>query len=329
MVGQGGKDAVQEPFERYWGGYYWGVMAAALGLALATQYPWDHRGDLYADLLFVTWTAAMYAVSTRWPSWARLVHAIGVIPILAFYAVQTDTAIPLDYHAELYVLLAFFPIYTATAMTGAIGFTGTALLAAALGFPLIQDPPLVLIALFFWSLGGLLGLGYYRLAAKLREFHRTLLEQALADPLTGLRNRRALEEDFTRLQALAKREGKSLVFTLWDVNDLKAINDRYGHAAGDRVLRKFARILRQTLRRSDALYRIGGDEFAGLHVGLKNPDRMLDRVRQQFPWASSGWVDATHLDFKAAYRKADERMYRDKARKPEGLAKLTREETIH
>jgi len=132
--------------------------------------------------------------------------------------------------------------------------------------------------------------------------------------------------DVRGLEALARREGKRLVFTLWDVNNLKAINDLYGHAAGDRVLKKFAKILREALRQSDALYRIGGDEFAGLHVGLEDPEAMLARVREQFPWASSGWVDATELDFQAAYRRVDERMYRDKAQKPEELARFTRED---
>ena len=316
-----------EPFEHYWGGYYWWVMAAVMALAIVTQQPWNHRGDLYADLLFLAWTAAMYAASKRWPFWARLIHALGVLPVLAFYTVQTETAIPPEYHPVLYVLLAFFPIYTTAAMMGVLGFAASALLAAGLGAHLIREPPLATIAFFFWSLAGLLGLGYYRLAAMLKHYHETLLSQALTDPLTGLRNRRALEEDFTRLQALAKREKKRLIFTLWDVNNLKQINDMYGHAAGDRVLKKFARILREALRQSDALYRIGGDEFAGLHVGLEDPDGMLERVRQQFPWASSGWVDATETDFKTAYREVDKRMYRDKAHKPEELAQFTREET--
>ena len=326
MAGRSSKDLIREPFERHWGAYYWWVMAAALAIALVTQYPWKHRGDLYTDALFLGWTLVLFAASRRWPFWSRLVHALGVLPILAFYTAQTNTAIPPEYHAELFVLFAFFPIYTATAMVGAPGFAAAALLAAVIGFPLIEEPPLVPVAFFFWSLAGLLGLGYYRMAAQLREFHRALLDQALADPLTGLRNRRALEEDFTRLQALAKREKKRLIFTLWDVNDLKKVNDKYGHAAGDRVLKKFARILREALRQSDALYRIGGDEFAGLHVGLEDPEAILARVREQFPWASSGWVDATDLDFQIAYRWVDERMYRDKAHKPEQIPKFTREE---
>lgn len=316
----------REVFESYWSTYYWWVMLAALALALATQYPWRHRGDLAADALFALWSGAMYLAARRWPFWARLVHALGVIPILAFYTLQQDTRVPPEYHAELFLLLSLFPIYAATAMLGIWGFAVAALLAGLLGFPLFDEPALLPVAIFYWTLGGLLGLGYYRMVGRLRGFHETLLRQALTDPLTGLRNRRALEEDYAQMQALAKREKKRLVLTLWDVNDLKTINDRYGHAAGDKVLKKFARILKESIRQSDAVYRIGGDEFAGLHLGIEEPDALLERVRRRFPWASSGWVDATDLDFKTAYRTADERMYRDKAHKPEELAKFTREE---
>jgi len=326
MTGRRKSNPRRELFESHWGTYYWWVMVVTLALAILTQYPWRHRGDLYADALFALWTLALYLASRRWPFGARLVHAVGVLPILAFYTAQQDTWVPAEYHAELYLLLAFFPIYAATAMVGVWGFAATAVLAAVLGMQLLDDPALLPIAVFYWTLSGLLGLGYHRMVQKLKDFHENLLNQALTDPLTGLRNRRALEEDFPRLQALAQREEKRLIFTLWDVNDLKAINDLYGHAAGDRVLRKFAEILKSSVRQADALYRIGGDEFAGLHLGLEDPEALLARVRQHFPWASSGWVDATHLDFPAAYRTVDERMYRDKAHKPEELAKFTREE---
>ncbi len=310
----------------FWDVYYWQVMALTLGAAILTQYPWTHRGDLYADALFAAWTLLLYQASHRWPYQARLVHAIGVLFILAFYTLQTDTKVPVEYHAELFLLLTFFPIYAATAMAGFAGFAITAIIAGLIGMPLLDEPELIPIAIFYWTLSGLVGLGYYRMVEKLRVLHANLINQALTDPLTGLRNRRALEEDYPRMQALAQRERKRLVFTLWDINDLKAINDLYGHAAGARVLRKFASILKEAVRQSDALYRIGGDEFAGLHIGLEDPDRMLERIRKQFPWASSGWVDATHLELERAYRIADQNMYRDKANKPDELAKFTLEE---
>lgn len=316
----------REIFEGHWGVYYWRVMAAAMALAFLIQYPWTYRGDLITDALFLAWTGLMLLVARRYPFHARLIHALGIIPLLAFYVRQTDTAVPYEYHAELYVLLAFFPIYAATAMAGLFGFVVSVFLATLLGGPFLKESPIVSIATFFWGLSGLLGLGYYHMARKLEEYHRKLLEQALTDPLTGLRNRRALEEDYRRFQALAKREGKRLVLTLWDVNNLKKINDQYGHEAGDRILKRFARILKESTRKSDALYRIGGDEFVGLHLGLEVPESFLERVRERFPWTSSGWVDATELSYDEAYRRADKLMYRNKEHKLEDLARLTSED---
>lgn len=327
MKRAGNESRRRELFETHWGSYYWWVMLAALGIALAIQFPWDHQSDLLVDALFAGWTLAMYLLSRRHPFEARLVHALGVLPILGLYIFLPDTSIPGDYRLHLYVLLAFFPIYASTAMVGVPGLFFSIFLAAILGLPLIEDPPLIPIAVFFWSLSGLLGLGYYRMVEKLKQFHEDLLTQALTDPLTGLRNRRALEEDFPRLQALAQREGKNLIFTLWDVNNLKHVNDLHGHAAGDRVLRKFANVLKAAVRQSDALYRIGGDEFAGLHIGLDDPDLLLKRVREKFPWAASGWVDATHLTLDQAYRIADDLLYRDKAHKADEIPRLTFEGT--
>jgi len=315
----------RELFENHWGSYYWWVMLAALAIALAVQYPWKYESDIVIDAIFGLWTLAMYLVSLRRPFEARLIHALGVLPILAFYVSLPETIIPAEYRPGLYILLSFFPIYASTAMTGVPGLIASALLAALLGARMIEESALITIAVLFWSLSGLLGLGYYRMVEKLKRFHEDLLTQALTDPLTGLRNRRALEEDFHRLQALARREGKNLIFTLWDVNNLKHVNDLHGHAAGDRVLRKFANALKDAVRQSDALYRIGGDEFAGLHIGLDEPRTLLQRVRERFPWAASGWVDATHLSLEDAYKIADSNLYVDKSGKADELPQLTLE----
>lgn len=327
MAGRFSLPSVGVPAKAFWDRYYWYAQAAVLLLALATQYPWP-PGDLATDGLFLLWTLAGYLAARRYPFAARLVHALGVLPILAFYARRPDTAFPPELHPFAYLLLAFFPIYTATAMAGGRGFAAAALLAWALGAPFLDRAGWVALAFFSWSLTGLVALGYYRLAEQIRVHQRGLEALVLADPLTGLRNRRALEEDFAHLQALARREGKPLVLTLWDVNNLKAINDTYGHQAGDRVLKKFARVLKDTVRQSDSLYRLGGDEFAGLHIGLAAPEQLLERVRRRFPWASAGWIDAGGLSFEEAYRRADRALYRDKAHKPDDLARLTREETV-
>ena len=120
-------------FERYWGSYYWIVMGITLALAFLIQLPWRHRSDIIADAMFLVWTGLCFLASRRWPFHARLVHALGVIPILSFYASQPDTAIPADLGPQLYLLLVFFPIYTATAMVDGLGFALTVFLSWVFG----------------------------------------------------------------------------------------------------------------------------------------------------------------------------------------------------
>ncbi len=90
-----------------------------------------------------------------------------------------------------------------------------------------------------------------------RQFERG----ALLDPLTGLYNRHHLEEIATRVQHLCRRNRQPVSLALLDVDHFKAVNDHYGHLQGDRVLATFAATLRQTIRRSDFAFRLGGDEF--------------------------------------------------------------------
>ena len=102
-------------------------------------------------------------------------------------------------------------------------------------------------------------------------------EQALRDPLTGLLNRRALEEHHAERARLAAADGGALSLVLLDLDHFKRVNDTHGHATGDAVLRDFAATLRQGLRADDALFRIGGEEFALLIPGT-GPEAAVRRV---------------------------------------------------
>ncbi|WP_053043551.1 GGDEF domain-containing protein [Thermus filiformis] len=135
---------------------------------------------------------------------------------------------------------------------------------------------------------------------------------ALNDPLTGLGNRRALELDYDRYRALAQREGNALWVSLWDLDGLKAVNDREGHAAGDRHLQAFARVLKEELREGDGVYRVGGDEFAALHLGLEG-EALAERVRARFPAVSHHpSLACAKLGAPVKRAEADARMYRQK-----------------
>ncbi|MFZ5580790.1 MAG: putative bifunctional diguanylate cyclase/phosphodiesterase [Pseudomonadota bacterium] len=93
-----------------------------------------------------------------------------------------------------------------------------------------------------------------------------LWTEAHIDALTGVYNRRAFDEDWARL--LTNEEGGTLALLLLDCDFFKAINDSYGHDAGDRVLREIARLVSGELRREDRLYRLGGDEFLAILHGV-------------------------------------------------------------
>lgn len=87
---------------------------------------------------------------------------------------------------------------------------------------------------------------------------------AREDPLTGLSNRRQFMEMLTSELARAERSGEGGSMLLIDIDHFKRVNDSYGHLAGDRVLRRVARVMRSRMRVSDTLARLGGDEFAAI-----------------------------------------------------------------
>lgn len=96
---------------------------------------------------------------------------------------------------------------------------------------------------------------------ELESLNRELTTIALRDPLTGLGNRRALEEDLELLQARAIRYGHRYCLALIDIDYFKAYNDAFGHQAGDHALQVVASHLTAQARGGDALYRYGGEEF--------------------------------------------------------------------
>ena len=127
-----------------------------------------------------------------------------------------------------------------------------------------QNLSLVLLGIAgLWT--GLALLGLYRETIRLIRAgihaEQTIRQLSLRDPLTGLANRRFLNENETHLIAGAKRSGKQMAVLAVDLDDFKAVNDEYGHAAGDQVLVTSAERMKQLLRESDVIARFGGDEF--------------------------------------------------------------------
>jgi diguanylate cyclase (GGDEF)-like protein len=154
---------------------------------------------------------------------------------------------------------------------------------------------------------------------------------SLIDPLTGLFNRRYLDQILPKEVSRAKRLSTSLTFAMVDVDDFKSVNNRFGHVEGDWVLREISRLLMENFRASDSIIRFGGDEFLVVMMGTSEDraqialDRLLAALAK---WntenASRGYSlsfscgmssfseDSKVMDVVAL---ADQRMYEHKARK--------------
>lgn len=103
---------------------------------------------------------------------------------------------------------------------------------------------------------------------------------ATIDPLTGLLNRRILEESFEKEISRVQRYSHSLSVIIIDVDDFKLFNDTYGHSFGDQVLKEFANLLKKSCRKVDILGRYGGDEFAIIlpETSLKGAIKLAERI---------------------------------------------------
>jgi two-component system cell cycle response regulator len=114
--------------------------------------------------------------------------------------------------------------------------------------------------------------------------NKQLAEMAHTDSLTGLPNRRAIEDWAGRQLRGAARHGYPLWVVHADLDCFKGVNDTYGHDAGDQVLQKFAEILKENTRASDISGRMGGDEFLLVltHVDEKHIRLTVERLRAQF-----------------------------------------------
>ena len=158
---------------------------------------------------------------------------------------------------------------------------------ALLGFEAVTGELRILARSSNWIMLAML----FLLVAELvnRVHTRLELEQQLAriDTLTGSLNKRAFEEELEYHLALATRERLPLTLAYIDVDNFKDINDRYGHAGGDRVLQSIAVALKAFTRRTDRVTRLGGDEFAVLL-----PDTSSDGAERIIRVARKAFADA-------------------------------------
>jgi diguanylate cyclase (GGDEF)-like protein len=159
---------------------------------------------------------------------------------------------------------------------------------------------------------------------------RQFASEARTDHLTGLANRREFERVMEREVALADRHSRRLSLMMIDLDNLKRINDKLGHGAGDGALKLVAQQLQRVVRASDLCARLGGDEF-GVAMPETDIDRARDvaiRLRRAVDHAVLGMRAPEHVevsvgiaawgpgqDWQAVYQAADADLYEDKRRR--------------
>ncbi|WP_312284329.1 sensor domain-containing diguanylate cyclase [Yokenella regensburgei] len=168
------------------------------------------------------------------------------------------------------------------------------------------------------------------LVKQLREANAALTAHSYTDELTSLPNRRALFEHLPTLFSLARHLKRHLYIAFIDLDNFKAINDLYGHQAGDEFLRQVSTRLTACCCENDILARLGGDEFLFASLCTETPhdlaqfcetlrerirgEYQLTRLKFDYPGASIGLVDIDPNESSAddAVRAADDAMYLDK-----------------
>jgi len=154
--------------------------------------------------------------------------------------------------------------------------------------------------------------------------YQLALQSATTDPLTGVKNRTAMDASLKREFGLANRHNSPLSFILLDLDHFKSVNDQYGHLIGDQVLREVAKIVEETIRDSDIIFRYGGEEFLVLLSGtrISGATLLAERIRSNIEHleifhdlnlhvtASMGVVSKSgNEDADALFKRADSALY--------------------
>jgi diguanylate cyclase (GGDEF)-like protein len=150
---------------------------------------------------------------------------------------------------------------------------------ALAGFQLGRQGRFFSALVFSISMSAVAALAAWLLTRRMRMAER----EALRDPLTGLPNRKLLEDRIEQALARSRRTGEAFALMVVDLDGFKSVNDAWGHEAGNAVLRSIARRLHAAVRESDTVARIGGDEFVILSLGTQQDAEaaaLVGRLRQ-------------------------------------------------
>ncbi|MGZ3158276.1 MAG: GGDEF domain-containing protein [Burkholderiaceae bacterium] len=233
------------------------ICALICFLALALIYVWGERAVFAADVLvtLTLWGSLIYAIVQ-----IELLHTPDSLPILQRHLFWAPAVAMywgmVFYNRWLFALLQTVLYYAAFLCIDPVAFslTGKNLLPYPWYLMLIQSAILMLMMAIFANVATQLKIS----EARWRKAHH----HANHDQLTGLLNRRTFSRHLPRIVKTSGAGELDLSLMLIDFDHFKLINDRYGHSAGDNILRQVAKLFTSVLRAGDSLYRWGGEEFA-------------------------------------------------------------------
>jgi diguanylate cyclase (GGDEF)-like protein len=236
--------------------WHWGLVAASAGVA---------TGAAAAALVIFFWLRRLSAAQARW---GQLAAALVMGAAVA---------------GMHYTGMAATGIADGSLCLSADGLRGDNLATLVAGATLA----LLLLTLFTSLLDARLRRSTTRLQQSLQQANTELAEQALRDPLTGLANRQLLDDRISHAIARGRRDGTGVALLMLNLDGFKPVNEAFGHAAGDAVLREVAVRLQAQARAHDTLARLGADEFVVLLEGeageaplAQIAQRLLDALSQ-------------------------------------------------
>jgi diguanylate cyclase (GGDEF)-like protein len=249
-------------------------------------------------------TASGWNLKLRDPSLVKPLNILGIAMQLGVVLVAPQIAFP--FLANLFTVFAFGMIWLplrASIALWALGIAGTAavfyVVRGRIGVPDSSAFELILVWLYFSLILArclLLSVAANAMRARLADSRRKLaasLEQvqqlASHDELTGTINRRSLMAAMERERMRAERSGAVFSLAMIDLDHFKRVNDTYGHAAGDEVLRAFAATVRATMRATDVFGRYGGEEFVLILVGDAPASALKAMERIRVAVAAKDW----------------------------------------
>ena len=307
---------------------FWTLIDSYMLPDSARGYAWLGRAVMVAGLVFTVVLAWRVAGRVN-----QIQAAAGLLIALpaVFYGLVL-MGMPPDWQGHLigysfipFMLMVMLGIFPFTLVESAIFGVGLLLLegyALHMGGVLLSAEGLQEM----WLLAALmcitLASNYFHLGLLLR-----LYREATHDPLTGLLNRGALHQRLEQVRGNRQTQAMSLL--MMDLDHFKRVNDLYGHAVGDMVLRQFAQLLREAIGPGDFAARYGGEEFVAVLVNTTKEDAIAvaERLRQQVESTPVAAHDGTVVNFTtsigvstlhagepfdSAARRADDRLYEAK-----------------